>query len=124
MTEQTEIDWVPDPVGDREKLVAGRDRLKEQLRVVVRERLAERRGAGLAPHEVRMIAETRGWVTGKETGRYWSFLPALLKECGAVPQGFVQSKHPGRKGAYTRIWVHKDFAVDLSGGPRQTQETT
>lgn len=53
--------------------------------------------------EVRVMAETRGWVTGKEAGRYWSFLPALLKECGAVPQGFVQSKHPGRKGAYTRI---------------------
>lgn len=117
MTAQTEMDWVPDPVGDHEKMITSRERLKEQLRVEIRDLLEHRAAAGLAPHEIRFLAETRGWVTGQETGRYWSFLPALLKACGAVPQGFVQSKHPSRHGAHTRIWVLKTYAVDLSGGP-------
>jgi hypothetical protein len=103
-------DYVPDPVGDEQKRLLAQERLKEQLRPLIRTMLADAGAHGVTPHAVRFAAESRGWVTGKETGRFLSFLAGLFKAAGAVPGAYVQSKHPSRRGAVTRCWILKEYA--------------
>lgn len=103
-------DYVPDPVGDEQKRKLAQARLKEKLLPLIKQMLDEAGAAGVTPHAVRFAAENRGLVTGKESGRYLSFLAGLFKAAGAVPGAYVTSKHPRRRGAVTRSWVLKEFA--------------
>jgi hypothetical protein len=88
----------------------GQARLKELMLPLIKEMLADAGVEGVAPHAIRFAAEGRGWLTGKESGRYLSFLAGLFRAAGAVPGAYVQSKHPSRRGAVTRAWVLKEFA--------------
>lgn len=104
-----------------EKLQAARDRLKEQLAPLVNELLRDRGATGITVDEVRRMAETRGWLTGEESGRYLSFLSGFLKGLGAVPQGFHTSDHPNSNGRKVRVWVLAEYSIavgDLPGHER------
>lgn len=103
-------DYVPSPAGDEEKRLLAQARLKEQLLPLMKAMLQDAGAEGVTPHAVRFAAESRGWVTGKEEGRFLSFLASLFKAAGAVPGGYVPSKHPRRRGAVTRFWILKEFA--------------
>lgn len=106
----TEVDDAPLWKDAEAARLVGMARLKEQLRELIPEMLREAGTEGVTPHAIRFAAESRGWLTGKESGRYLSFLAGMLKQAGAVPTAYVASKHKSRRGAVTRLWVLKEFA--------------
>jgi hypothetical protein len=90
---------------------ADRAELQKKLQNLARELLIEdaasvRTGPthGVTFDQVRLRAETRGWLTGQEKGRTLSFGAALMKAAGGVPCEFRASKHRNSHGRLIRVF--------------------
>ncbi len=59
---------------------------------------------GVTFDQVRIRAETRGWLTGAEQGRTLSFGAALMKAAGGVPCEYRASKHKNSHGRVVRVF--------------------
>jgi hypothetical protein len=72
--------------------------------------LLERAGAhGCGFDDVRIAAETRGWLTGEENGRFLSFGSILMKKAGGVPLRTRRSKHKQSQRRRITVFVLPQF---------------
>lgn len=58
--------------------------------------------------DLRIVAVQRGLLTGQETGRELSYLPAVMRAAGCEPTGeWVRSAIPRTHGNPQRVWRRK-----------------
>lgn len=115
------MDTPTPPVKVREEKLAA---LKEKLRTLAAVMLEAADERGVTFDDVRMAAETRGFLTGDEEGRTLSFGSGLMKQCGAIPTAFVKSRHRNSNGRVVRLWKLPQYATEreiaaaqAEGGP-------
>ena len=87
--------------------------LKDRLVALARE-LLQRAGAhGCGFDDVRIAAETRGWLTGEERGRWLSVGDAIMRTArGKRGQviGYRRTKHRNGHRRRIAVHVHQDYA--------------
>lgn len=93
---------------DRSAVIAA---LRSQLQVIAHDMLTEDAHRvtsgpthGVTFDQVRIRAETRGLLTGAETGRTLSFGAAVMKAAGGVPCEYRASKHRNSHGRTVRVF--------------------
>lgn len=99
-------------MSDLPSLFAAPDRKAEIRRLIARltplaKELSER-SAVIAVDDLRIVAVQRGILTGGETGRTLSFLPAVFQAAGLEPTGqYRRSSIPRSHGNLCATWRRK-----------------
>lgn len=83
--------------------------LKARLLTLAREMLLHAGEHGVGFDEVRMAAETRGWLTGSESGRFLSFGALLMQKAGGRVVRYRKSLHRASHNRRVAVYVHRDY---------------
>jgi hypothetical protein len=85
------------------------DNVREKMLKLASEMLLEAGEHGLGFDEVRLAAETRGWLTGAERGSALSFGSKLMLVAGGVPVRSRRTKIKASARRRIRVYVHRKF---------------
>lgn len=107
---------MPTRTGDSGEQLTLEEEREEWVRTITaklielaKEKLERAETHGVTFDEVRLSAETRGWLTGDERDRTLSFGASVMRRAGAVATGYQPSKHRNSKNRPVRVWVLRKY---------------
>lgn len=89
--------------------------LKKRIQSLAHEMLLAAKEHGVGFDEVRHAAETRGILTGQESGRFLSFGSPCMKAAGGVVVRFRRSRHVQSQRRRVAVYVHKSYIPPNEG---------
>lgn len=83
--------------------------LKARMQKLAVDMLMSAGESGVGFDEVRHAAETRGWLTGRESGRFLSFGASMMAAAGGVAVRYRRSRHAASQRRRVAVYVHKSY---------------
>lgn len=83
--------------------------LKARLLELAKELLMRAGELGIGFDEVRFAGETRGILTGHESGRFLSFGALLMQKAGGRVVRYRKSLHRATHGRRVAVYVHRSY---------------
>lgn len=89
--------------------------LKARIQRLAHELMIGAKEHGVGFDEVRLAAETRGWLTGEESGRFLSFGSPCMKAAGGIVIRYRRSMHRQSQRRRVAVYVHKSYVPPNEG---------